>query len=156
MSARPDRTHLSDEDLDILLSRSLDGDLSPEEERELSALLAADPRAARRREELAALVARLNALPPPAPPLGMAARVNAHTADHAKGMGAVWHRLGIFPPPAMVRGIAALFVIVVIGMNVLRSQSARQKSAEEAPAPAPADGRVTIFFDEKKPAAPAA
>lgn len=156
MSARSDLARLSDEELDVLLSRSLDGDLSPEEERELSALLASDPRAARRREELAGLVARLNALPAPAAPLGMTARVNARTADHAKGLGAIWHRLGIFPPPAMVRGIAALFVIVIIGMNVLKSQSARQKTAEEAPAPAPADGRVAIFFDEKKPAAPAA
>ena len=158
MSARPDLARLSDEELDVLLSRSLDGDLSPEEERELSALLASDPRAARRREELADLVARLNALPAPAAPLGMTARVNAHTADHARGFGAIWHRLGLFPPPAMVRGIAALFVIVVIGMNVLKSQSVRQKAAEEAPAqsPAPSDGRVTIFFDDKKPAAPAA
>jgi len=158
MSARSDLARLSDEDLDVLLSRSLDGDLSPEEERELSALLASDPRAARRREELAGLVARLNALPAPAAPLGMTARVNARTADQAKGLGAIWHRLGIFPPPAMVRGIAALFVIVLIGMNVLRSQSVRQKMAEEAPAqaPAPADGRVAIFFDEKKPAAPPA
>ncbi len=158
MSARPDLARLSDEELDVLLSRSLDGDLSPEEERDLSALLASDPRAARRREELAELVARLNALPAPAAPLGMTARVNARTADHAKGFGAIWHRLGLFPPPAMVRGIAALFVIVVIGMNVLKSQSVRQKTAEEAPAqaPAPADGRVTIFFDEKKPAVPAA
>ena len=158
MSARPGLAHLSDEELDVLFSRSLDGDLSPEEERELSALLASDPRAARRREELADLVARLNALPAPAAPLGMTARVNAHTADHAKGFGAIWHRLGLFPPPAMVRGIAALFVIVVIGMNVLKSQSVRQKTAEEAPAQAPAraDDRVTIFFDEKKPAAPPA
>jgi hypothetical protein len=158
MSARPDLARLSDEELDVLLSRSLDGDLSPEEEQELSALLASDPRAARRREELAALVARLNALPAPAAPLGMTARVNARAADHAKGFGAIWHRLGLFPPPAMVRGIAALFVIVVIGMNVLKSQSARQKAAEETPAPAAAqaDGRVAIFFDEKKPAAPAA
>ena len=158
MSARPDLARLSDEELDLLLSRSLDGDLSPEEERELSAHLASDPRAARRREELAGLVARLKDLPAPAPPLGMTARVNARAADHAKGFGAIWHRLGIFPPPSMVRGIAALFVIVVIGMNVLKSQCARQKAAEVAPAaaPAPADGRVSIFFDEKKPAAPAA
>jgi hypothetical protein len=158
MSARPDLARLSDEELDVLLSRSLDGDLSPEEERELSAHLSSDPRAAHRREELADLVARLNALPAPAAPLGMTARVNAHTADHAKGFGAIWHRLGLFPPPAMVRGIATLFVIVVIGMNVLKSQSVRQKTAEEAPAqaPAPADDRVTIFFDEKKPAAPPA
>jgi hypothetical protein len=154
MSAPSGVRRLSDEDLDLLLSRSLDGDLTPEEERELTGILATDPRAAGRREKLAELVGKLNTLPAPAAPLGLTARVGARSADQAKGMGAVWRRLGIFPPPAMVRGIAALFVVVLIGMNVLKSQSVRQKAAEQA---APRDeGRVAIFFDEKKPAAPAA
>lgn len=154
MNAPPTPARLSDVDLDLLLSRSLDGDLAPDEERDLAVLLATDPRAARRREELAGLVGRLNALPVPAPPLGLTARVGAWTAERAKGMGTAWHRLGLFPPPSMVRGIAALFVIVLIGIGVLRSQSVRQKAAEEA---APHDeGRVAIFFDEKKPFAPAA
>lgn len=154
MNAPTTASRLSNEDLDLLLSRSLDGDLAPDEERELAILLATDPRAARRREELAGLVGRLNALPVPAPPLGLTARVGAWTAERAKGMGAAWHRLGLFPPPSMVRGIAALFVIVLIGIGVLRSQGNRQEAAEEA---APRDeGRVAIFFDEKKPSAPAA
>ncbi len=154
MNTPPTAARLSDMDLDLLLSRSLDGDLAPDEERDLAVLLATDPRAARRREELAGLVGRLNALPVPAPPLGLTARVGAWTAERAKGMGTAWHRLGLFPPPSMVRGIAALFVIVLIGIGVLRSQSVRQKAAEEA---APRDdGRVAIFFDEKKPSAPVA
>ena len=154
MSGRPDIRRLSDEELDVLLSRSLDGDLSPDEERELSEVLASDPRASHRREELAALVGRLQELPIPAPPLGHTARVNAHAADRSKGMGALGHRLGLFPPPSMVRGIAALFVIVLIGIGVLRNQSERQKAEEQA---APHDdGRVSIFLGEKKAAAPAA
>lgn len=153
MNAPPTAARLSDVDLDLLLSRSLDGDLAPDEERELAILLATDPRAARRREELARLVGRLNALPVPAPPLGLTARVGAWTAERAKGMGAAWHRLGLFPPPSMVRGIAALFVIVLIGIGVLRSQSVRQKAEEAAPRD---EGRVAIFFDEKKPSALAA
>lgn len=153
MSASPGTARRSDEELDLFLSRSLDGDLSPDEERELMAILASDPRAVRRREEVAALVGKLGALPAPAAPLGLTARVGARAADQAKGMGSLWRRLGIFPPPAMVRGVAALFVIVLIGINVLRSQSARQKAVETA---AQDDGRVTIFFDEKKPAQPAA
>jgi hypothetical protein len=154
MNASPETARLSDEELDLLLSRALDGDLAPDEERELAILLAADPRAARRREELAGLVGKLNALPVPAPPLGLTARVGAWTAERAKGMGAAWHRLGLFPPPSMVRGIAALFVIVLIGIGVLRSQGVRQKAAEEAGSRD--EGRVAIFFDEKKPSAPAA
>ncbi len=153
MSASPDVVRRSAEELDLLLSRSLDGDLTPDEERELAAVLASDPRAARRREELAALVARLGALPAPAAPLGLTARVAARAADKAEGTGGLWRRLGIFPPPAMVRGVVALFVIVLIGINVLRSQSARQKAAEEA---AKRDeGRVAIFFDGEKQSAPA-
>ena len=154
MSARPDLVRLSDEDLDLLLSRSLDGDLSPEEERQLESVLASDPRAARRREELAALVGRLKGLPDPAPPLGLTARTNAWTADRARGIGAVWHRLGLFPPPAMVRGIGALFVIVLVGMSVLRSQSVRQKAAESSEARD--DGRVAIFFGERGASTPSA
>lgn len=154
MSASPDVVRRSGEELDLLLSRSLDGDLTPDEERELAAVLASDPRAARRREELASLVARLGALPAPAAPLGLTARVGARAADQAKGTGALWQRLGIFPPPAMVRGVAALFVIVLIGINVLRSQSERQKAAE---ATARRDeGRVTIFFGDKETAQPSA
>ncbi len=154
MSARPDPARLSDEELDLLLSRSLDGDLSPEEESRLAEVLASDPRAARRREELAALVGKLNALPDPAPPLGLTARTNAWTAERGRGMGAFWHRLGLFPPPAMVRGIGALFVIVLIGMSVLKTQSVRQKAAESSEAKG--DGRVAIFFGERGPAAPQA
>lgn len=154
MSARPDLVRLSDEDLDLLLSRSLDGDLSPEEERQLEEILGSDPRAARRREELSDLVGKLNALPDPAPPLGLTARTNAWTAERAGGIGALWHRLGLFPPPAMLRGIGALFVIVLIGMSVLRSQSVRQKAAESAEARD--DGRVAIFFGERVPSTPSA
>jgi hypothetical protein len=153
MSASPGSVSRSGEELDLLLSRSLDGDLTPEEERELAMILAADPNAARRRDELAALVGRLGALPAPAAPLGLTARVGARAADQAKGTGAIWQRLGIFPPPGVVRGAAALFVIVLIGINVLRSQSARQKAAEEV---AKRDeGRVAIFLGEKKESPPA-
>ncbi|MFI5180614.1 MAG: hypothetical protein ACHQPI_04420 [Thermoanaerobaculia bacterium] len=154
MSARPDLVRLSDEDLDLLLSRSLDGDLSPEEEQQLENVLASDPRAARRREELSTLVEKLNALPDPAPPLGLTARTNAWTAERGQGIGAVWHRLGLFPPPTMLRGIGALFVIVLIGMSVLKTQSVRQKAAESVAATD--EGRVAIFFGERGPSSPAA
>ncbi len=154
MSARPDLVRLSGEDLDLLLSRSLDGDLSSEEERSLAEILASDPRAVRRREELAALVGKLNALPDPAPPLGLTARTNAWTAERGKGIGAVWHRLGLFPPPPMLRGIGALFVIVLIGMSVLRTQNVRQKAEE--PGAEKNDGRVAIFFGERGASSPSA
>lgn len=154
MSAPPGVRRLSEEELDLLLSRSLDGDLTSGEEGELAKILLADPRAARRREELAKLVGKLNALPAPASPLGLTARTNAWTAERARGFGAVWHRLGLFPPPAILRGIAALFVIVLAGMSVLRSQSVRQKAAESPEAKD--DGRVAIFFEQGGPSTPSA
>jgi anti-sigma factor RsiW len=57
VSARPFVPRLADEELDLLISRSLDGDLSPEEASDLEAVLAHDPAAARRKEELASIVA---------------------------------------------------------------------------------------------------
>jgi hypothetical protein len=54
----------------------------------------------------------------------------------------------------MVRGIGALFIIVLFGMSVLRSQSVRQKAAESSEARE--DGRVAIFFGERGPSAPSA
>jgi hypothetical protein len=68
-------------------------------------------------------------------------------------MGAFWHRLGLFPPPAMVRGIVALFAIVLIGINVLRSQSERQKAEEQVTRPD--DGRVSVYLGDEKTTAPA-
>ena len=46
MSARPDLARLPEAELDLLISRSLDGDLSPEEAQELQAYLAAEGEAA--------------------------------------------------------------------------------------------------------------
>jgi hypothetical protein len=156
MSARPDVRRLSAEDLDVLISRSLDGDLSPEDQKLLDEILAADPRAAARRDELAGVVAALVALPAPGAPLGMTARVAANAAGRSSGLAGVWQRLGIFPPPAMVRGIAAVFAIVVIGISVMRSQSERAKQYEQMEAAVAAraadrnEGAVSVFFEEKK------
>lgn len=156
MSARPDVRRPSGEDLDVLISRSLDGDLPPEDQKLLEAILASDPQAAARRDELAGVVAALNALPAPGAPLGMSARIAATAAERSSGLPGVWHRLGIFPPPAMVRGAAAVFAIVVIGISVMRSQSERAMQYEQLEATAVAkaasrsEGAVAVFFEEKK------
>ena len=78
MSARPAISQLLGEDLDLLLSRSLDGDLTPDEESELQGYLAADPAARRRRAELAELVGSLKELPNAGTPFALATRVNTH------------------------------------------------------------------------------
>ena len=156
MSARPDVRRLSSEDLDVLISRSLDGDLPPEDQKLLEEILASDPQAAARRDELAGVVAALGALPAPGAPLGMSARITANAAERSTGLAGVWQRLGIFPPPAMVRGAAAVFAIVVIGISVMRSQGERAKQYEQMEATAVAkgaersEGAVSVFFEEKK------
>src|SRR5450756_349911 len=71
VSARPSVPRLEGEELDLLISRALDGDLSPEETRDLETVLANDPAARRRKEELAGLVAEARALPAPAPPFAL-------------------------------------------------------------------------------------
>ena len=77
MSARPSVPRLEGEELDLLISRSLDGDLSPEEKRDLETVLASDAVARRRRDDLAGIVAEAHALPSPAPPFALSTRVNA-------------------------------------------------------------------------------
>lgn len=156
MSARPDVRRLSGEDLDVLISRSLDGDLPPEDQKLLEEILASDSQAAARRDELAGVVAALGALPAPGAPLGMSARIAANASERSTGLAGVWQRLGIFPPPAMVRGAAAVFAIVVIGISVMRSQGERAKQYEQMEATAVAnaaersEGAVSVFFQEKK------
>ncbi len=137
MSARPFVPRLSDEDLDLLLSRSLDGDLSPEEEHDLETLLAHDPAAARRKEELQRIVAEARALPEPAPPFALATRVNSNVSEKGGRGGSVFHRFGFYPPPGMAVGAMALLGIVAVAIAVLR------------PAPLQrVEGPVDVFLTE--------
>ncbi|HSB35785.1 MAG TPA: hypothetical protein VLH41_02855 [Thermoanaerobaculia bacterium] len=153
MSARPEFPRLADEDLDLLVSRALDGDLSPDEEKQWAEVLAFDPRAAARRDEMARVVGSLHALPAPGAPLGLTARVIQKAAGGSSGLAGALHRVGFFPPPAMARGIAAVFAIVLVSITVMRSQSERMKQVEEAATKAGRDeGAVSVFFQDKKPA----
>ncbi len=137
MSARPFVPRLSDEDLDLLLSRSLDGDLSPEEEHDLETLLAHDPAAARRKEELQRIVTETRDLPVPAPPFALATRVNSNVAEKGGRGGSVFHRFGFYPPPGMAIGAMALLGIVAVGIAVLRPAPQRR-----------VEGPVSVFLTE--------
>jgi hypothetical protein len=145
VSARPFVPRLADEELDLLLSRSLDGDLSPEEEHGLETILAHDPAAARRREELQRLVAEARALPAPAPPFALATRVNSNVSEKAGRGGSVFHRFGFYPPPGMAVGAMALLGIVVVAITVLKPAPLRVAQREEGP--------VDVFFTEGESAA---
>ena len=140
MSARPFVPRLADEELDLLLSRSLDGDLSPEEEHGLETLLAHDPAAARRKEELQRLVAEARALPAPAPPFALATRVNSNVSEKAGRGGSVFHRFGFYPPPGMAVGAMALLGIVVVAITVLKRAPLRIAQRVEGP--------VDVFLTE--------
>jgi hypothetical protein len=140
VSARPFVPRLSDEDLDLLLSRSLDGDLSPEEEHDLETLLAHDPAAARRKEELQRLVAEARALPAPAPPFALATRVNSNVSEKGGRGGSVFHRFGFYPPPGMAVGAMALLGIVAVAIAVLRPAPLRVAQRVEGP--------VDVFLTE--------
>ncbi len=137
MSARPFVPRLSDEDLDLLLSRSLDGDLSPEEVHDLETLLAHDPAAARRKEELERLVAEARALPAPAPPFALATRVNSNVSEKGGRGGSVFHRFGFYPPPGTAVGAMALLGIVAVAIAVLRPAPLRR-----------VEGPVDVFLTE--------
>ncbi len=145
MSARPSIPRLEGEELDLLISRALDGDLSPEETRDLETILAADPAARKRRDELGALVAEARALPAPAPPFALSTRVNSNVSEKASRGGSIFHRFGFYPPPGMAIGAMVVLGLVAVGITLM------------TPAPRPvastiagkADGPVDVFFLER-------
>jgi hypothetical protein len=145
VSARPDVPHLSEEDLDLLVSRSLDGDLSPEEEQQLERLVALDPAAARRKVELAALVADVKALPEPATPFALATRVNANVSERGGRPGALGARVGFYPAPGFAK--AALVVLGIVGVSIAILRPAPKRMAE-----GPVD---VLLYSPSRPASPA-
>ncbi len=160
MSANPQPRPLVTGDLDLLISRSLDGDLPGEEERELKSLLAADPAARARYDAMARLVGRLEELPDPETPFALATRVNTQVENDTKGFAASLQRYGFYFRPATL-GVLAAGIATVAIVHSLRTPStppATVVAAKEAPAAAPVDdGRVSVFFGESRPqAAPAA
>jgi hypothetical protein len=145
VSARPDVPHLAEEDLDLLISRSLDGDLSPEEEQQLERLVALDPAAARRKAELAALVADVKALPEPATPFALATRVNANVAERGGRPGALGARVGFYPAPGFAK--AALVILGIVGVSIAVLRPAPRRIAE-----GPVD---VLLYSPTRPASPA-
>ena len=145
MSARPDVPRLAEEDLDLLISRSLDGDLSPEEERQLERFIALDPEAARRKAELAAVVADVKALPEPATPFALSTRVNANVAERGGRPGSLGGRAGFFPAPGFAK--VALVILGIVGVSIAVLRPAPKRMAE-----GPVD---VLLYSPARPAAPA-
>ena len=144
MSARPSVPRLEGEELDLLISRALDGDLSPEETRDLETVLANDPAARRRKEELAGLVAEARALPAPAPPFALSTRVNSNVSEKTARGGSIFHRFGFYPPPGMAIGAMVVLGVVAVAITVMNPAPKRI-----APTIAQrADGPVDVFFQE--------
>lgn len=158
MSANPKLRPLAEGDLDLLISRSLDGDLPAEEERELRELLAADLSARARYEAMARLVGRLEEIPDPEIPFALATRVNSQVEADTQGLAATLHRFGFYFRPATVFVFVA--GIVAVGLTyTLRhppQPAATVAAARSAPA-APAEGRVSVYLGpaEKKDASTA-
>lgn len=160
MSANPQPRPLVTGDLDLLISRSLDGDLSGDEERELHAVLAADPFARARYDAMARVVGRLEELPDPEPPFALGTRVQVQVETDTQGFAAVLHRYGFYFRPATVGIVVLGFSVAAVVYSVRQSPAPTETIAAvgEQAAPAPVDdGRVSVYFLEtaKKEAAPA-
>lgn len=161
MSANPQPRPVVPGDLDLLISRSLDGDLSAHEERELRELLASDASARARYDDMARLVGRLEELPDPEPPFALGTRVQVQVEADTQGIAAVLQRYGFYFRPATV-GIIALGIGVAVVASSLRQSpgtSGPVATVAERAAPAPEDdGRVSVYFLEtgNEGAAPAA
>jgi hypothetical protein len=145
-------------DLDLLISRSLDGDLSGDEERELHDVLAADPFARARYDAMARVVGRLEELPDPEPPFALGTRVQVQVETDTQGFAAVLHRYGFYFRPATVGIVVLGFSVAAVVYSVRQSPAPTETIAAvgEQAAPAPVDdGRVSVYFLEtaKKEAA---
>jgi hypothetical protein len=150
VSARPDLARLPDSELDLLVSRAIDGDLSPEEEQELAAYLAAHPDARARYARMEEVVARLQKLPAPEPPFALATRVSSQVAERSRGLGAVSHRFGFYPPPGLV---AAGIGLLALG-GILASLFTAPKRADRVAAIQKKEGPVHVFFQDAPPTVP--
>ena len=154
MSARPDIRPLPDEELDLLISRSLDGDLSSSEEQDLKTYLAAVPVARQRYAALESLVQDLRKLPEPVPPFALAARVNSQVDEHSSGLAAAFQRFGLFLPPGAVTaaaGLVAVGVVVGVFMGGGTPRTAQSGKALEI-AGDESNGPVRVFFDRSRQA----
>ncbi len=153
MSANPQPRPLVTGDLDLLISRSLDGDLPGEEERELKSLLATDPAARARYDAMARLVGRLEELPEPDLPFALATRVSAQVETDSTGFTATLHRFGFYFRPATLGVIVAgLFTVsLVYTLRTPPKPTATVAEAKAQPAAAPVDdGRVNVYFTESE------
>jgi hypothetical protein len=165
VSANPQPRPFVTGDLDLLISRSLDGDLPGEEERELKSLIAANPAARARYDAMARLVGRLEELPDPEAPFALSTRVRAQVEDDTRGLAATLHRFGFYFRPATVGVFIFGIVAVVLTSTIMVPPKpvatvAEAKDQSKVP-PAPVledDGRVNVFFAEsakKSDASPA-
>lgn len=146
MSANPQPRPLVTGDLDLLISRSLDGDLPGEEERELQSLLSSDPSARARYDAMARMVKRIEELPEPETPFAMATRVSAQVEADTKGLAASLQKFGFYFRPATLFVVGAGVVAVALAYTL---RTPPQPAATVAQAKAPAavdDGRVTVFL----------
>ncbi|HYN42546.1 MAG TPA: hypothetical protein VE129_12260, partial [Thermoanaerobaculia bacterium] len=155
MSANPQPRPFVTGDLDLLISRSLDGDLPGEEERELKSLLVADPAARARYDAMARLVGRLEALPDPEAPFALSTRVRSQVENDTVGVAATLHRFGFYFRPATV-GVFVFGIVAVVLTSTIMSPPKPVATVAEAKdqstvQPAPVledDGRVNVFFAE--------
>lgn len=148
MSANPQPRRLVEGDFDLLISRSLDGDLPAAAERELRELLASDPSARARYDAMARLVGRLEEIPDPEIPFALATRVNSQVEADSQGLVASLHRFGFYFRPATVFVVVAGIVAVGLAYTLRNppQPASTVAAARTAPAAAPADDRVSVFF----------
>ena len=146
MSANPQPRPFVTGDLDLLISRSLDGDLPGEEERELQSLIAADPAARARYEAMACLVGRLEALPDPETPFALSIRVNSQLEDDTRGLAASLHRFGFYFRPATIGVVVFGIVAVAISYTVISPQKPVATVAVATPCcPAPVSAMTRVL-----------
>ncbi|MCK6683362.1 MAG: hypothetical protein L6R30_13215 [Thermoanaerobaculia bacterium] len=154
MSAVPSLKPLGDEELELLGSRYLDGDLSPEERAEFETYLERHPEANAKLSSLQAVVEEYRSLPGPDTPFALSTRIAARVQDQAVGFSGVLLRLGIVRRMGAVfvlmagLGVVAIYYLATLGGSPEQVAARRKPTGEYVPEK-DIEGPVQVFFEEK-------
>ena len=152
MSARPRPETLPPDELDLLLSRRIDGDLSAEESAELDAFLAASPVGRARLDSLQSVVSRLRSAPAPAASFALSTRVFSRVLEGSGAVSGLFHRFGIAPKMGYLFVLMASVCLVAVGLFSKTRPAATVAGLSES---APSRDVVSVFIPSS-PAPPAA
>lgn len=155
MSAVPSHESLADEEFEILASRYLDGELSPDERAEFETYLSKDAGASARYDALHSMVEEYRSLPHPDTPFALSTRIAARVQEQAVGLSGVLLRLGVVRRMGAVfilmagLGVVAIYYLANLGGPSPQMMAAKRGGTGEFVPEKDIEGPVQVFFEGK-------